>query len=149
MPPIEIDPRLEQWLEREVFSVFANRGITVTSAAKTVIAYTVQAQGEEEELPPHLQTELDRLQAKVNQHGTAQGTFFENAAGVYLKLYPPTATLNVNRAVRLMAEIYFGLFGGFPCGPTRGGGRGSGSESGGGKRTLTTSGVREPAGAGA
>lgn len=148
MPAIDIDPRLEQWLERAVFRVFENRGVTVTPAAKNVIAYTVQAQGEEE-TPPHLQAEFANLQRRIVERASAQGTFFENAAGVYLELYPATATLNVNRAVRLMAEIYFRRFGGFPCGPSRGGRSGSGSEGGGRTRTTVSSGVGEPAGAGA
>jgi hypothetical protein len=146
VPAIDIDPRIEEWLEQAVFQAFAGRGIEITPPAKNIIAYTVQAQAEED-TPPHLRTELERLQSQMNRRAPAQGTFFENAAGVFLELYPSTAVLNVNRAVRLMAEIYFRRFGGFPCGPSRGGRSGSGSR-GGGRKTAPSE-LRDPAVAGA
>lgn len=133
MSVIEISPVLEAWLERAVFPSFQNRGIHVTQAAKTLIAFTIQAQGEEETLAvPHLRQELSILEQSVRNETSAQGTFFENAAGLYLEIYRPGSTLNVNRAVRLMAEIYFRRFGKFPCGPT-GGSESGGSSSGGGR----------------
>lgn len=145
MASINIDPGLQEWLEQAVFRLFEERGITVTQAAKNIIAYTVQAQ--EEDAPPHLREEFARLQQNMTARATARGTFFEGSAAVFLQLYPANAVLNVNRAVRLMTEMYLQRFGsGFPCGPTRGGRSGSGSQSGGRKPAL--SGFQEPAGVG-
>jgi len=146
MASIDIDPGLREWLEQAVFRVFEERGIAVTQAAKNVIAYVVQAQQEDGDLP-HLQQELALLQVSMTKRASAQRTFFDGAAAVFLELYPDATMLNVNRAVRLMAEMYYRRFDQrFPCGPTRGGRSGSGSQGGG--RGQTRSGLPEPAGAG-
>jgi hypothetical protein len=146
---INIDARLEQWLDEAVFRVFEDRGITVTQAAKNMICYIVQAQAQEAaHLPPHLTQALEAVRSHVEANASANGTYFESAFAVYLEVYPLTAVFNVNRAVRLMAEMYFRRFGGFPCGPT--GGSETGSDSGeGGSGSESKTGQEQPATAGA
>ena len=146
MAPINIDLQLAEWLEWNVFSAFEARGTAVTPAAKNIIAYAVQAQAEEQ-IPPHLEMALGVLQSQVGQRASAEGTFFEGAVDVFLEMYPSDSELNVNRAVRLLAEMYLRRFGGFPCGPT--GRTRGGRRSGSGGRGSQATPVPERAKAGA
>jgi hypothetical protein len=146
---IIVNAEVEQWLNQAVFRIFEERGITVTTAAKNIIGYTVQAQ-REEAVPRHLKEALDAIDSQIQARESAEGTYFDNAIDVFLELYPPTAILNLNRAVRLMAEMYFRRFGGFPCGPTGGSETGSDSGEGGrGSHKSTKTKQKEPATAGA
>jgi len=127
MSVIEIAPPLEDWFERHVFRAFAQQGISVTPNAKTLIVYAFQLQPLEGTRRIRLACEqvLSQMQAGLGP----QGTFIANAVEVYLHLYPPTAVLNVNRAIRLLDQMYALNFGDFPCGETKGEG-GSGGQTG-------------------
>jgi hypothetical protein len=145
MSTIAIRDDLEAWLDQAVFPQFQNAGIAVTPGAKALIAYVIQSQAQTTEgAPPAIRQLYAQLEDRITTGGSADQTFFQNALAVYLDLYPqPNAVLNVNRAVRLLTEIYLAALGNFPCGPTgpKGGqgGQGGGTSQGGsqGGRTGT------------
>jgi uncharacterized membrane protein YgcG len=133
MSTIEIRDEFEDWLDRAVFPQFQNAGITVTAGAKTLIAYVIQSQAQATEGAPATRQAYAALADRIAKGGGAEQTFFQNALAVYRDLYPsPTAVLNVNRAVRLLTELYVSALGNFPCGPTgpKGGQGGQGGSSG-------------------
>jgi hypothetical protein len=141
MAVIEIRPDVEEWLERAVFSEFSKQDVSVSASAKTLIAYVLQSQPRA--FPPReIAGEYQKVQYRMQSGGDAAGTFFERSVEVYLRMYPDRDPLNVNRAVRLLTELYFASYGRFPCGPTRGGGSEGGSQ--GGSQGGSTSG-NEPA----
>lgn len=138
MSTIEIRGEFEDWLDRAVIPQFENAGIMVTVGARTLIAYVIQSQAEATEgVPPAIRQVYVQLADRIAAGGGAEQTFFQNALFVYRQLYPslPTAVLNVNRAVRLLTELYLTALGNFPCGPTgpkggQGGQSGSSGEGG-------------------
>jgi len=129
MAAIEIRPEVEEWLERAVFSEFSKQEVSVSASAKTLIAYVLQSQPRAYPSREFAQ-EYQKVQYRINSGGDATGTFFERSVGVYLSMYPDRDPLNVNRAVRLLTELYFASYGRFPCGPTRGGSSAGGSQGG-------------------
>jgi hypothetical protein len=129
MAVIDVRPEVEEWLEREVFSEFRKQEVSVSASAKTLIAYVFQSQPGA--FPPReIAQEYQKVQYRINTGGDAAGTFFERSVEVYLSMYPDRDPLNVNRAVRLLTELYFASYGRFPCGPTRGGSSAGGSQGG-------------------
>lgn len=154
MSTIEIRDEFEDWLDRAVFPQFQNAGITVTTGARTLIAYVIQSQAQATEgAPPAIRQAYAQLADRIATGGGAEQTFFQNALLVYQQLYPslPTAVLNVNRAVRLLTELYLTALGNFPCGPTgpkggeggQGGSSGQGGSQSGGTRTAAQPANRE------
>ena len=138
MAVFEILPEVEEWLERAVFSEFEKQGILVSPSAKTLIAFVFQSQPRA--FPPReIAREYQKVQDRIQTGADAAGTFFERSVDVYLEMYSGRDPLNVNRAVRLLTELYFASYGQFPCGPTRGEG-GSGGSSAGGSQGGSSSG---------
>jgi hypothetical protein len=139
MSAIELPPPVEEWFERYVFSAFTQQEIIVTPSAKFLMVYAFLSQ--QSEGTQRIRRACDQVASRIEANQGPAGTFVASAVDVYLQLYPTSAVLNVNRAIRLLHQMYALTFGEFPCGPTRGederggGSEGSGSQGGSGSRT--------------
>jgi hypothetical protein len=134
---IDLDPKLQAWLDRAIFAEFEANSIEISPGAKRLFAFVIQSQGEEQ-ITPQLQQQINHLREHVDRGADKRGTILEHAIDAYIRLYPGGQMMNMNRAMKLIVRLYTMTFGDFPCGPTGGseGGSGSGSSGRGNSRTV-------------
>lgn len=104
MATIELNDRYTEFVNFNVRSHFAERGIEITRRAQDLLAFAMQCQIDEKEM------DEGRLTA------VAQQLLNNNLAESYVRVYGDRP-MNFNRAFHLLADV--GNLMKFPFGPTR------------------------------